>query len=144
MTQENKELLIKDLYGRLQYRPYIDVNGIKTILKSIYWDGYQYLVNIRPFEDEGHRDGIPLFYANGKCCVKPYLRPVKSMTEDECYELSKIDNLWDGTILSMPYEFDIASSRQIDWLDAKQFDHRGLIQKKLAIEAASGMYLKNQ
>ena len=63
--------------------------------------------------------------------VKPYLRPLSSMTKEEEYEyhnicVCPINKPWDVT----------------DWLNKKGFDYRGLIPMGLALEAKEGMYNK--
>ena len=57
--------------------------------------------------------------------IKPYLRPMSSMTEEEklMYE-----GLMIGTN-NVSYMLDV-----IDWLNKNHFDYRGLIPKGLAIE----------
>ena len=61
--------------------------------------------------------------------VKPYLRSMSSMTEEEKDEYDKTFD-WDYAIQGTPF----------DWLNAHHFDHRGLIEKGLAIEASEDMY----
>lgn len=69
---------------------------------------------------------IPLKYIY----IKPYLRPLSSMTEEEKEEYQAFFN-YDG--VEYPEEY-------IDWLNAHHFDYRGLIEKGLALEAHEGMY----
>ena len=64
--------------------------------------------------------------------VKPYLRPMSSMTEEEKAEYHSLCDSYYGIY------FDTVDS--IDWLNAHHFDYRGLIEKGLAIEAPEGMY----
>ena len=150
MTQEKKELLLKDLCVRLPYgvkckwehkydgKTYTgggvlcDIDHVKTSNGYRYWDCY--------FEDEG--DDIPLEL------VKPYLRPMSSMTEEEANELDAISDgrLIDGGeylgVLSQHYWTDSFKYilLGINWLNAHHFDYRGLIEKGLALEAPEGMY----
>lgn len=87
--------------------------------------------------------------------VKPYLRPMSSMTDEEKEDLKKnyrfyFDDCDDGitngiyssqfnrTIYEMIDECDISGI--IDWLNAHHFDYRGLIEKGLALGALEGMY----
>ena len=58
--------------------------------------------------------------------VKPYLRPMSSMTEEEYQEFG--------------YDVLRYTPRELDWLNEHHFDYRGLIEKGLAIEAPEGMY----
>lgn len=123
MTQENKELLLKDLCAKLQYNVIVDYgynafdvrkgnyikHGSKRILDCDLLD-----VFISPRQNE-----------KGEY-IKPYLRPMSSMTEEEklMYEglMIGIDNI--------SYMLDV-----IDWLNSHHFDYRGLIEKGLAIDA---------
>jgi hypothetical protein len=137
MTQENKELLLKDLCARLPY-------GIK--FPMMCWDE-ETGETVRP---------VTLYYINkdGYCHVseddyspyideiKPYLFPLSSMT-DEQFEKFIIISGWDGDIedirrgkfscmgyVGLDYMYDA-----IDWLNKNHFDYRGLIPKGLAIDA---------
>ena len=122
MTQENKELLLKDLCAKLPYDVMVDYgynafdvrngnyvkHGSKRILDCDLLD-----VFISPRQNE-----------KGEY-IKPYLRPMSSMTEEEklMYEglMIGIDNI--------SYMLDV-----IDWLNSHHFDYRGLIEKGLAID----------
>ena len=62
--------------------------------------------------------------------IKPYLRPMSSMTEEE---RRTYDNL--------ACDFnEISMSNSIDWLNENMFDFRSLIPMGLALEAEKGMY----
>ena len=109
MMQEDKELLLKDLCARLPYGVIIlDRNGIHKLS-----------VDNTEFTD--------LFA--GKCkYIKPYLRPMSSMTEEERTEyLNACGNEMDNPLSSPRYS-------GINWLNKNMFDYRGLIPKGLAIE----------
>lgn len=125
MTQENKELLLKDLCARLNtklvcaiYRT--DDQGIGYRNEILY--GY---CNI---------DGWNEFYFGEDCGIsiddvskiKPYFRPMSSMTEEE---KSMYEGLMIGTD-NISYMLDV-----VDWLNAHHFDYRGLIDKSLALDA---------
>ena len=68
--------------------------------------------------------------------VKPYLRPMKSMTteEHEDYDAHRKHICDDYN----RYCFDSVES--IDWLNSRHFDYRGLIDKGLALEEPAGLY----
>lgn len=82
----------------------------------------------------------------------PYLRPLSSMTEDEIKELYKIEpsavvygasetktiRIVDD-INQLGIEMD-KMNNVIDFLNSHHFDHRGLIERGLALEAPKGMY----
>lgn len=118
MTQEHKELLLKDLCARLPYGVIVETLKGKghacNINHTIF--GTEIGVNINPTI----RDN---FSIND---VKPYLFPLSSMTEEEklMYE-----GLMIGTD-NISYMLDV-----IDWLNAHHFDYRNLIQMNLAIDA---------
>lgn len=131
MTQEDKELLLKDLCGRLPYgvkcqwdHSYdgilIDVCKCKTKDGFVYWDCY--------FEECD--DDVPIEI------VKPYLRPISDMTEEEDKEfaLLQTDFYVDGFL------YPIAAINIVNWLNAHHFDYRGLIEKGLALEASKEMF----
>ena len=128
MAQEDKELLLKDLCARLPY-------GVCVHIR--YKEGEPCYGKLTP------RD-IQWFINSNIENIKPYLRPMSSMTEEEkkewywlqrntiqvdCYEEG------DEKTIDLPYLEDL-----IDWLNSHHFDYRGLIEKGLAIEAPEGMY----
>ena len=111
MTQEKKDILIKDLCGRLPYGVKLD-NGLK--LRSI--DALTQIVSC-----SGSDKKID--------CIKPYLRPLSSMTEEEAKDMDLTECLESSFYVGV-----------IDWLNAHHFDYRGLIEKGLALEAPEDMY----
>ena len=126
MTQENKELLLKDLCARL---PYNVICQVEFKENGKYNSKVMLLSGI--FTDEAYfttKGGS--IYSNE---YKPYLRPMSSMTEEEklMYE-----GLMIGTD-NISYMLDV-----IDWLTAHHFDYRGLIDKSLALDA-TGLNIYN-
>ena len=139
MTQEEKELLLKDLCGRLpfgvkvkdlstQADTTIEVLGIKEHFVLV--DEYTRFGNVY--------DSISVEY------VKPYLRPMSSMTTNEEYEYHQycaIDfNDFAEEHLKLLSQTALCFSNHIDWLNAHHFDYRELISMGLALEAPEGMY----
>jgi len=126
MTQEEKDLLLKDLCARLPY-------GVKVFDDM----GRTYTLNV------GNAYFIDLIYGDGDYVeppFKPYLRPMSSMTEEE--ELGFIA-IGDVVLhYTEKKHICILSLEQMDWLNAHHFDYRGLIDKGLALEAPEGMYKK--
>lgn len=121
MTQEEKELIFKDLCSRLPYHV-----KVKVWLK----DG----TTEEGVLDLEHNYGDVLrdaFYYNEIVDIKPYLRPMSSMTEEEFDKYEELEWAGDFENLSLPL---------LDWFNAHHFDYRGLIEKDLAIEAPEGMY----
>ena len=113
MTQENKELLLKDLCARLPYNCRVFYEYVDDLDKKTY--GYSLTLNTWCIDE---------LCAN-KAIIKPYLRPLSSMTEEEREEYNKLV----GQVLLPDY-----AAKLIDWLNAHHFDYRGLIEKGLAIE----------
>ena len=132
MTQEDKELLLKDLCARLPYGvcykhfTWDDERGEECIAAKIYSinsDGY--VKNC--YDDE-------TVYIDD---VRPYLFPLSSMTEEQCYELASIrsgfQDCW--KYIKTPIPLSICNFEQIDWFNKNHFDYKGLIKKGLAIDA---------
>ena len=149
MTQEDKELLLKDLCARL------DTNLVCSIYRT---------------DDEGvgHRDEILHGYCKGDiwyefyfredCSIgidevskiKPYLFPLSSMTEEQLYEIKEITEFkynhntlelvkWTETHTTLEFWLEEVPQYKVievfDWLNKNHFDYRGLIEKGLAIDA---------
>ena len=129
MTQEEKDLVIKDLSGRLPYGVIVQVNdGLRGIydrrLVQVFCDRVSCSVNVcNPLKECICIDS-----------VKPYLRPLSNMTDEEREEY----NQFIAEINGCAYFIDPIS--QMDWLDKNMFDYRGLIPLGLALEATEGMY----
>lgn len=135
MTQEDKQLLLKDLCARLPY---------KTRVRYIY--AFAGAVGISGYSDEGilSYDKLQDFslpnvgYEKRRVDnILPYLRPMSSMTEEEKSDFHNF-KYW---ILQGDVEH--CTINMMDWLNANHFDYRGLIEKGLALEAPEGMYKIN-
>ena len=117
MTQEHKELLLKDLCARLPYQ-----TRVKVWLK----DG----TTEEGALDLEHNYGDVLrdaFYYNEIVKIKPYLFPMSSMTEEQKKEYNLLRNMVDKELYD--------NWESIDYLNVHHFDFRGLIEKGLAIDA---------
>ena len=106
MTQEEKQLLLQDLCARFPYKVICELSG----------DGAK-------ITEQLQLGGLGQFLY-GRIEVKPYLRPMSSMTEEEKKELESM-------LFTIP---NLEHCIVIDWLNQKMFDYRGLIEKGLAIE----------
>ena len=134
MKQEDKELLLKDLSARLPYHV-----RCKIWLK----DG---TTEEGPLDLEHNYADVLLdaFYYDDIKDIKPYLRPMSSMTNEECVELSRIRpfndevEAWKYIKTSVPLK--IANTKHFDFFHSHHLDWRGLIEKGLALEAPEGMY----
>ena len=126
MTNEEKELLIKDLCSRLPYGIIIYRITDNSIHRFQYSDIAE---NIDQFSHFLEYSGIDN--------IKPYLRPISSMTEEEKKEFTKV--LVKSQDCS--YENNESSTTIVnDWYLSKGFDVRGLIPKGLSLEAKEDMY----
>ena len=126
MTQENKELLLRDLCARLPY-------GVKC-------ENYNHIDGRNVFKVTDIRDnGYICGTVNNHYCwavfdpleLKPYLFPLSSMTEEQKMFL-KQQNWCIAISTSGTVETTVEG---IDWLNKNHFDYRGLIEKGLAIDA---------
>lgn len=122
MTQEDKQLLLKDLCARLPYGVKVKIVDEDILRYDRSEEGFiigKENVNDDCFVIQGSSDSYVLSYND----FKPYLRPMSSMTEEEKKECLKITFV-----------------EATDWLNTHHFDYRGLIEKGLALEAPPGMY----
>ena len=139
MTQEDKQLLLKDLCARLPYGvkfTFTNGNGNIRVAKGVDlivtdegdWEYAVTAKGIEPIEIK---------------CIKPYLRPMSSMTDEErlyFYRNSaRVPILVDEKkIITKPfYGYTI---HLLDYLNAHHLDYQCLIEKGLALEAPNDMY----
>ena len=137
MTNEEKQLLLIDLCGRLPY-------GVMCLYDHIIPGVMQIshavgkLNGIIPFEDtigfmvNYHK--VNALYNN----IRPYLRPMSSMTEEEKEEYEMLQ-VYPGFKTNHTDLTDM-----YDWLNKNHFDFRGLIPMGLALEAPEGFYIKKK
>ena len=146
MTEEHKQLLIKDLCGRLPYGVNIlhVKDGIIGVLSTIniYVEGReQKLKCSTSFFGE---DNVPIEE------FKPYLYPLRSLTSSEAEDVERIMGCnipwfiseglieWavGDSVESETFELRIDQIEQMtEFLNTHHFDYRGLIEKGLAIDA---------
>lgn len=131
MTEEEQKILFKDLCARLPYGVKCERYGKAYELVEI--DIKRGLVYV--LRDDWYTP-TPLPYRIGCDDIRPFLRPMSSMTDEEKKEYDVMSRLDDE--YAQPYD----SAHLIDWLNAHHFDYRGLIEKGLALEAPVGMYEK--
>ena len=139
MTQEERNLLLRDLSARLPYEVLCKINreGFEDyepqILKAVYDSGTCYF-------DYGIAGKAGAIENNE---IIPYLRPMSSMTNDERFkylDFLKVE-IQDGGYVTENYVVRLEYIPElIDWLNAHHFDYRGLIEKGLALEAPKNMY----
>jgi hypothetical protein len=151
MTQEEKKLLLKDLCARLPY-------GVKfKWCDNFHTDDYYTLIGIKEgliIGRDVNQDDCFFFWEQDK--IKPYLRPMSSMTEEEARDIAILhgnepvdilsimvtdeyikiilnDSVYHTIISTIWYDKIISSLECFDYLNKKMFDFRGLIPKDLAI-----------
>lgn len=116
MKGRDTELLLRDLCARLPYNTIVSM--AEGGVDRVKWNKVELTLSLlNQIEEEGAWE-----------FVKPYLRPMSSMTEDEKEE----------------YEEVIRGSfeKQLEFYLRNHLDFRGLIEKGLALEALDGMYNK--
>lgn len=123
MTEQDKKLVLKDLCARLPYRVichsnigdgYLRVCSVDRIAFGIEYRMTLSTIEKHCFNDDEQDDAV----------VKPYLRPMSSMTEKEKKELSNYEN----------------SVQRTDFFYSHHIDCRFMIEKGLALIAPDGMY----
>ena len=118
MTKEERELLLRDLCARLPYRPFVSTYSRQ------FNDGSLELLT---------PELLKIFAIDEFFEIKPYLRLMSSMTEEEKEEyddlLMSVNDGCENTDY-LPYN----CMKYVDWLNSHGFDYRGLIPKGLALE----------
>jgi hypothetical protein len=110
MTQNDKEILLQDISGRIPYRPLMFIQSSSS-------DKYKSRFNVRL--DASVYDDI----LNGECEAIPYLFPMSHLTDEQCREI----------------EFLAFSKRYgeiIDIYNRNHIDYRGMLEMELAIDAS--------
>lgn len=126
----DKQLLLKDLCARLPYM-------VKICFKYDILMG-ETTEALTPSLIEKFNNLSGKLYQ-----LKPYLRPMSSMTEEEKKIYNSFIYHFEGNNL-LNYEGYFVYVDELhelmDWLNAHHFDYRGLIEKGLALTAPDGMY----
>ena len=154
MKQEDKELLLKDLCGRLPYR--VRMKEINPAFYNNEWN-------------TEYTDDTPYYLysvtSEGTCCIesdkggvcccsvegfKPYLFPLASMTiekRNEFYEMTQphiLASFDEGKLIAEENEYRPITPTmmypnmiEIDWMYKHHFDIFGLIEKGLAIDCTN-------
>jgi hypothetical protein len=116
MTQENKELLIKDLCARLPY-------GVKVFDNSY---GGVDVFNLVGYDGEDFLDDDGYWYRVEDC--KPYLFPQSDMTQEQMVE-------YYNTLFVDDKGVKYLTVKSLDWLYKNHIDIYGFISMGLAIDA---------
>lgn len=142
MTQEEKQLLLIDLCARLPY-------GVKVCAR--FNTGNRYTANVTAIcEDRDYiqirQNALHPYTGSSIEDIRPYLRPMSSMTEEErrylLEELGFDEDLENGELNDFgSYVYRSVNVLLLfDWLNAHHLDYRGLIPMGLALEAPADMY----
>ena len=131
MKQEDKEILIRDLCGRLPY-------GVKAYIKNWsnlsrkYYEGVYIVESIDPSLNSilanSERSSVDVIVGYDDYEIKPYLFPLSSITKKRLEELSEYIDIKNAYVA-------------VELLNSHHIDYRGLIEKGLAIDATGlGIY----
>ena len=134
MTQEDRELLLKDLSSRVPY-------GVKYMKYSWGYGLDQEIPEVEVLEcvdKNGYISHTKVYKIDD---IKPYLFPLSSMTEEQKKEY----NFWKHEVPVFHYEYgDVVeevelfdSPESFEYLIENHFDYRGLIEKGLALDATN-------
>ncbi len=129
MTQEDKDLLFRDLCARIPY-------NVKCYNSKYRPDLAEEIICITVnYNHHCVQLGTYLYKLEQ---VKPYLFPLSSMTKEQEKELKYLcdweNDRWSGLVVIQESKFCM-NTEIIDWLNKNHFDYRGLIEKGLAIDA---------
>ena len=127
MTQEDKELLFKDLCARLPY-------GIKFLRESWNYEWDQELSVIEILEDidkDGYINKTKVYNVED---IKPYLFPLSSMTDEEKEEYCQLQQ---RIIYNCKGVVNEDVTKYINWCYKKHLDINNLIPMGLAINATN-------
>jgi hypothetical protein len=152
MTQEERDILLKDICSRLPYNVKAYVKHWSNIDRK-YYEGVYDVKSVFPSLNEIHVQSssgsvnVTLGYYDHE--FKPYLFPLSSMTEEQKIEIKSLcdgteifdDGSWMSYISILgSFNFEI-NLDVVDWFNKNHFDYRGLIEKGLAIDATGlGIY----
>ena len=133
MTQDEKDLLIRDLYGRLPYGVKVERHIFKT-----------HSIDFVDLDIENAWYVIDSL--DKKDTLKPFLRSLKSMTPEE-YDSMRFDYTFYGDSYIHTSEM-LTCGEVVDWLNRHHFDFhttkdgKTLIEAGLALEAPKDVYKK--
>ena len=123
MTEENRKILLSDICARLPYGIKFKANNEECVREIHYIKDEN--VYVREYQN------LPYWIDT----IKPFLRPMSSMTEEEKTEYRNI-----APGIEWNYGIQFPTTNKMDWLNAHHFDYRNLIERGLALEAPEGMY----
>lgn len=127
MTKEEKQLLLADLCARLPYG--VMCNRLGNIRK---------LLSVSPYNDYCFElyNGVYVTKRYKIDEIKPYLRPMTSMSKEEERE---VQILWNEDFYDKNSWYH-CYPKTAEFYHSHHLDYRGLIPMGLALEAPVGMY----
>ena len=143
LSEEDKNLLLRDLCGRTPYGVIIRVHiegdncckggDYNAVLDCVHvWGSVEFDYDDLLERSRWGSDSIEN--------VKPYLRKLNSITEEEKEKYREVKS---RILIKKGSNFVVRSTAMplyTEFLNAHHFDYRGLIEKGLALEAPEGMY----
>lgn len=144
MREQDKQLLLNYLCSSLPYGIMVQVTSKHPVILG---DGNESDELDEPYDVlltiDDHDSLVDFFNGDWVIDIKPYLRPMSSMTEEEKDRYNSFINHFEGDNLPN-YESDFVYANEshelVDWLNENHFDYRGLIPMRLALPAPDGMY----
>ena len=144
MTQEDKELLLKDLCGRLSYGVIVDYKEDEYDfhhwkISTLHAPSYSQSGSLINTDSDGWIEyneykGCGMSSGSRPLDIEknlPFLRSMSSMSKEEEKEWQYYKN---AIAESCDESLEERISELHDWFNANHFDYRGLIPKGLAIE----------
>ena len=131
MTKEEKDLLLRDLGTRIGTDTKLSIDNMNG-LYSLHLIG-ETIITVK------HISSSKLYYFPIEE-VKPFLRPLSNMTDEEREAFRSKDGVMSYSPQHDHWVLCAFSATAYDWLSKNHFDYRGLIPMGLALEAPKEMY----
>ena len=154
MTQEDKELLLKELCARLPYGVKIELTNKGYHHENIAKRGDKTIDTLKGFTGKyftiHHDNPLDWDWADNEIEVediKPYLFPMSSITEEKVYEFfckfvendipfdDFVTDYWNTNSLNKVLTSIDDVKRVMDWFNENHVDYRRLIDKGSAVDA---------
>ena len=125
MKQEDKEILIRDLCGRLPYEVKAYIKNWSNLSRK-YYEGVYIVESIDPSLNSilanSERGSVDVIVGYDDYEIKPYLFPLSSITKKTLEELSAYIDIKNAYVA-------------VEFFNSHHIDYRGLIEKGLALDA---------
>lgn len=127
MTNEQKDLLMKDICSRLPYGVVIQERCLEHDEMFLPNKGENRLINIDMSDGKLMTNDWSFYHVDE---IKPYLFPLSSMTEEQKLEFIDTCTFFRNSTFGW-------TDRTFDWLNKNHFDFRDLIPMGLAIDCTN-------